>query len=94
MMKMNPMEKIKKVPKMLFLIPQNWKKNGGKLNKKFLKTEKNLLNSIYAEKENGGKQLKVVEITREIKAIKEPFIKIKYTIEDNLCLNGNVQEKN
>ena len=56
--------------------------------------KKNLLNSIYAEKENGGKQLKVVEITREIKAIKEPFIKIKETIEDKLCLNGNVQEKN
>ena len=47
-----------------------------------------------SEKENGGKQLKVVEITREIKAIKEPFIKIKETIEDILCLNGNVQEKN
>ena len=68
--------------------------NGGNLNKKFLKTKKNLLNSIYAEKENGGKQLKVVEITREIKAIKELFIKIKETIEDKLCLNDNIQEKN
>ena len=68
--------------------------NGGNLNKKFLKTKKNLLNSIYAEKENGGKQLKVVEITSEIKAIKELFIKIKETIEDKLCLNDNIQEKN
>ena len=94
MMKMNPMEKIKKVHKILYLVPLNWKMNGGKLNKKFLKMKNNLLNSIYVEKEKRDKQLKVVEITREDKAIKEPFIKIKYTIEDKLCLNGNVQEKN
>ena len=57
--------------------------------------ENNLLNSIYVEieKENGDKQLKVVEITREDKAKKEPCIKIKYTVEDKLCLNGNVQDE-
>ena len=55
--------------------------------------KKNLLNSIYLEKENGDKQLKVVEITREDKAKKEPCINIKYTVEDILCLNGNVQDE-
>ena len=57
MMKMNPMKKIKKVQNILYLIPRNWKMNGGKLNKKFLKMKKNLLNSIYVEKENGASKL-------------------------------------
>ena len=57
MMKMNPMKKIKKVQNILYLIPRNWKMNGGKLNKKFFKMKKNLLNSIYVEKENGASKL-------------------------------------
>ena len=57
MMKMNPMKKIKKVQNILYLITGNWKMNGGKLNKKFLKMKKNLLNSIYVEKENGASKL-------------------------------------
>ena len=50
----------------------------------------NLLNSVYVEieKENGDKQLKVVEITKEDKFKKEPCIKVKYTIEDRICLNS------
>ena len=51
----------------------------------------NLLNSIYVEieKENGDKQLKYVEITKEKedKEKKEPCIKIRYTVEDKICLN-------
>ena len=64
----------------------------------------NLLNSIHIEieKENGEKQLKIVEITKEekdkdqeinavkdkdnYKGKKDPVIKIKYTVEDKLCL--------
>ena len=64
----------------------------------------NLLNSIHIEieKENGEKQLKIVEITKEEKDKdhetnagkdkdkdkdkKDPVIKIKYTVEDKLCL--------
>ena len=79
------------------------KKNGlkeldnewGEIEQEIFENEKdkknNLLNSIYVEieKENGEKQLKVVEITKEEQAKKEPCIKIKYTVEDRICLNGN-----
>ena len=53
----------------------------------------NLLNSVYVEieKENGDKQLKIVEITKEDKLKKEPCIKIKYTIEDKICLNSGTE---
>ena len=50
----------------------------------------NLLNSIYVEieKENGDKQCKIVEISKEEKNRKEPCIKIKYSVEDRICLNS------
>ena len=78
------------------------KKNGlrqlenewGEIEQEIFENEKdkknNLLNSIYVEieKENGDKQLKVVEITKEEKTKKEPCIKIKYTVEDKICLGG------
>ena len=70
----------------------------GEIEQEIFENEKdkqnNLLNSVYVEieKENGDKQLKVVEITREDKTKKEPCIKIKYTVEDKLCLNGGQDE--
>jgi len=50
----------------------------------------NLLNSIYVEieKENGDKQYKKVEISKDDANKKEPCIKIKYTVEDKICLNS------
>ena len=79
------------------------KKNGvkklenewGEIEQEIFENEKdkknNLLNSIQVEieKENGDKQLKVVEISKEEKDKKEPCIKIKYTVEDKICLNSN-----
>jgi len=55
----------------------------------------NLLNSVHVEieKENGEKQLKIVEIAKEDKDRQEPCIKIKYTVEDKLCLYlGDIQK--
>ena len=47
----------------------------------------NLLNSVLVEieKDDGDKQLKVVEISKDEK---KPCIKIKYTIEDKICLKS------
>ena len=53
----------------------------------------NLLNSIYVEieKENGDKQYKVLEFSKEEKEKgkdkndEDPCIKIKYTVEDKIC---------
>ena len=47
----------------------------------------NLLNSVFVEieKDDGDKQLKVVEISKDEK---KPCIKIKYTIEDKICLKS------
>ena len=51
----------------------------------------NLLNSVYVEieKENGDKQYKVLEFTKEEKPKEkieeDPCIKIKYTVEDKIC---------
>ena len=55
----------------------------------------NLLNSIYVEieKENGDKQVKVLEITKEEKDKKEPCIKIRYSVEDKICLNPQPQNE-
>ena len=53
----------------------------------------NLLNSVYVEieKENGDTQYKYVEISKEDKHKKNPCIKIKYTMEDKLCLSSEAQ---
>jgi hypothetical protein len=49
---------------------------------------------VEIEKENGEKQLKIVEITKEDKGRQEPCIKIKYTVEDKLCLGlGDIQKE-
>ena len=69
----------------------------GEIEQEIFENEKNkknnLLNSVYVEieKENGDKQLKIVEISRENREDKkkEPCIKIKYTVEDKICLNGH-----
>lgn len=56
----------------------------------------NLLNSVHVEieKENGEKQLKIVEITKEDKDRQEPCIKIKYTVEDKFYLQlGDIQKE-
>ena len=47
----------------------------------------NLLNSVFVEieKEDGDKQFKKLEISKDEK---KPCIKIKYTIEDKICLNA------
>ena len=69
----------------------------GEIEQEIFENEKNkknnLLNSVYVEieKENGDKQLKIVEITKENKFKKEPCIKIKYTIEDKICLNAGLE---
>ena len=51
----------------------------------------NLLNSIHVEieKENGDKQLKIVEISKEERERKDPCIKIKYIVEDKFCLQSD-----
>ena len=65
----------------------------GDVEKNIYENEKNkknnLLNSVEVEieKENGEKDLKIVEFTKDNKPRKEPCIKIRYTIEDKICLN-------
>ena len=65
----------------------------GDVEKNLYENEKNkknnLLNSVHVEieKENGEKDLKIVEFTKDNKPRKEPCIKIRYTIEDKICLN-------
>ena len=57
----------------------------------------NLLNSVYIEieKENGDKQLKLVEISKDDNCLNEdPCLKIKYTVEDKICLNCKTPVKN
>ena len=51
----------------------------------------NLLNSVYVEieKQNGDTQYKYVEISKDDKFKKKPCIKIKYTIEDKICLSDS-----
>ena len=56
----------------------------------------NLLNSvcIEIEKENGDKQLKYLEISKDEDCLNEdPCLKIKYTLEDKICLNCNTPRK-
>ena len=70
----------------------------GEIEQEIFENEKdkqnNLLNSVYVEieKENGEKELKVVEISKEDKEEdrnkKDPCLKIKYTVEDKICLKG------
>ena len=53
--------------------------------------DNNLLNSLCVEieKENGDRQLKYVEISRDENCLdKDPCLKIKYTIEDKICLGS------
>ena len=57
----------------------------------------NLLNSVYIEieKENGDRQLKYVEISKDDNCPNEdPCLKIKYTVEDKICLNCATPSKN
>ena len=59
--------------------------------------DNNLLNSlcIEIEKENGDKQLKYVEISKDENApCEDPCLKIKYTLEDKICLNCTTPDKN
>ena len=56
----------------------------------------NLLNSlcIEIEKENGNRQLKFVEISKDDNCLNDdPCLKIKYTVEDKICLNSNTPSK-
>ena len=50
----------------------------------------NLLNSVFVEieRDNGEKQLKVLEISKDAKPNKEPCINLRYTIEDKICLSA------
>ena len=53
--------------------------------------DNNLLNSLCVEieKENGDRQLKYVEISKDENCLdKDPCLKIKYTIEDKICLGS------
>ena len=62
--------------------------------------DNNLLNSLCVEieKENGDRQLKYVEISKDENCLdKDPCLKIKYTIEDKICLGSKttpVKSKN
>ena len=61
------------------------------------KKDKNLLNSlcVQIEKENGDKQMKYVEISKdENTPCDDPCLKIKYTLEDKICLSCSTPEKN
>ena len=53
----------------------------------------NLLNSIYVEieKENGEKQVKVLEISKEEK---DPRLKVRYSVEDKMCLQAPNKAQN
>ena len=54
------------------------------------KLKDNLLNSvcIEIEKDNGDKQVKYLEISKDENCLNEdPCLKIKYTLEDKICLN-------
>ena len=58
--------------------------------------DKNLLNSfcIEIEKENGDKQLKYVEISKDENGLPDdPCLKIKYTLEDKISLNSATPQK-
>ena len=56
----------------------------------------NLLNSVCVEieKENGDRQLKYVEISKDENCLDDPCLNIKYTIEDKICLNCTTPSKN
>ena len=56
----------------------------------------NLLNSVCVEieKENGDRQLKYVEISKDENCLDDPCLNIKYTIEDKICLNCTTPAKN
>ena len=57
--------------------------------------DNNLLNSvcIELEKENGDKHLKYVEILKDENDTPDPCLKIKYTVEDKICLGCKTPEK-
>ena len=68
-------------------VNEEWGEIEQEIEQKEKNKKNNLLNSVFVEieKEDGDKQFKVVEISKDDK---KPCIKVKYTIEDKICLNS------